>query len=78
MPRYFFHVRDSAEIIDDEGVKLADPDEARAIAVINAGEALRDLGPQFWMSPDWRTWVTDESGVTVCTLSFRPESPERT
>jgi hypothetical protein len=37
--------RDSAEFIDDEGVELAGPDEARALAVINAGEALRDLSP---------------------------------
>jgi hypothetical protein len=45
MPRYFVHVRDSAEFVDDKGVELAGHDEARAIAVINAGEALRDLAP---------------------------------
>jgi hypothetical protein len=78
MPRYFFHVRDSAEIIDDVGVELAGPAEARAVAVINSGEAFRDLGLKFWASPEWLTWVTDERGATVCALSFSAESPEVT
>jgi hypothetical protein len=69
--------RDSAEFIDDEGFELAGPDEARALAVINAGEALRDLGPKFWTAPEWRMWVTDESGATVCALSFSARPPRR-
>ena len=45
-------------------------DQARAAAVRAAGEALRDLGGKFWRSPEWRIWVTDESGATLCTLTF--------
>jgi hypothetical protein len=52
MPRYFFHVRDSAELIDNEGVELAGPDEARSMFVTSAGEALRDHGPKFRTAPE--------------------------
>lgn len=70
MPRYFFHVRDSGEFIDDVGIELAGPDEARAEAVRAAGEMLRDLGGRFWDGSEWRMWVTDEIGGTLCTLRF--------
>ena len=71
MPRYFFHVRDSAEFIDDGGVELGGLDAVRAQAVIAAGEAIKDLGDKFWRSEEWHMWVTDETGETVCTLSVR-------
>jgi hypothetical protein len=70
MPRYFFHVRDSSEHIDEDGVELPSLDEARSQAVVAAGEALRDLDGKFWNGEDWRMWVNDETGATVCTLRF--------
>jgi hypothetical protein len=70
VPRYFLHVRDSAEIIDDVGIELAGLSEARAMALAAAGEAVGELGPKFWTNPEWRMWVTDNTGATVCTLSF--------
>jgi len=70
MARYFFHVRDSAEILDRDGVECPGIEEARAVAVKAAADALRDLGAKFWNAPEWRMWVTDESGATVCSLSF--------
>ena len=73
MPRYFFHVHDSEEMIDDVGTECADQDDARAQAVTAAGEALKDAGGKFWNSGDWRTWVTDESGAIVCALRFSAE-----
>ena len=54
MPAYFFHVRDSAEIIDRDGVDCAGIEEARAVAVKAAAEALRDLGGKFWNAPECR------------------------
>jgi hypothetical protein len=70
MPRYFFHVHDSVDIIDDEGSDFTDPDAARAEAVVAAGEMLRDVGGRFWKRPEWRLWVTDETGHTICALRF--------
>jgi hypothetical protein len=70
MARFFFHVRDSVEIIDRDGIDCAGSGEARAMAVKAAADALRDLREEFWNSPEWRMWVTDESGETVCSLRF--------
>ena len=70
MPRFYFHVRDGRDFIDDEGHELPSLDEAREQAVVAAGEAIRDLGKRFWAGEEWQMQVTDESGATVCSLSF--------
>ena len=54
MPRYFFHVIDGKEIIDNEGTVLAGVDEARAEAIVVSGEMLRDLGGKFWGNGQWQ------------------------
>ncbi len=73
MPRYFFHLKDGTTHTDEGGVELSGPDEAREAAVVNSGEVLRDLGAKFWTSDEWRLWVTDESGATLCSLRFTSE-----
>lgn len=73
MPRYFFHVQDSVKSLDTEGTELADDDGARAQAIVASGEMLKDLGARFWDGAEWRMWVSDESGRTVCALRFAPE-----
>ena len=70
MPRYFFHVIDGKEIIDNEGTLLAGVDEARAEAIVVSGEMLRDLGGKFWGNGQWQIRVTDEAGAKVCALTF--------
>ena len=50
MPRYFFHVHDGKDIPDHDGVELSGPEEARSQAVSATGEALKDLGGEFWAS----------------------------
>ncbi len=47
MPRYFFHLKDGSEHLDQDGTELSGPDEARTQAVINSGEVLRDYGAKF-------------------------------
>jgi hypothetical protein len=75
MPRYFFNVRDGLDISDHDGTVLPGIKEARAAAITAAGEAIQDLGPQFWESHhEWQMHVTDESGATVCKLNFSAES----
>lgn len=74
MQRYFFHYRDDDEVIDHVGVELPGITEARTMAVISAAEAIGDLGERFWREAEWSTWVTDESGATVCTLKFSGQS----
>ena len=73
MGRFFFHVQDSSKTLDDIGTEFPDLAEARAEAVRTSGEMLRDFGEQFWKSAEWRMWVTDETGRTVCALRFSAE-----
>jgi hypothetical protein len=73
MPRYFFHVRDSVEMLDHEGTEFPDPAEASNEAVVTVGEMLRDLDGKFWNSPEWRLWVTDEAGDEICSLRIFAE-----
>ncbi len=73
MPRYFFHVKDSSEYIDSDGVELAGPEQAHVQAVVAAAEALKDLDGKFWDGQDWRMWVTDETGETLFALRFVAE-----
>lgn len=73
MPRYFFNFQDGHEVLDHDGVELRDVAEARAQAVVVSGEALKDHGAQFWTGEEWRMWVTDEAGATVCALRFTAE-----
>jgi hypothetical protein len=70
MPRYFFHIIDGEEIIDNEGTVLADLDEARAEAIVVSGEMLKDLGGKFWGNGQWQIRVVDEAGDKVCALTF--------
>lgn len=59
MPRYFFHLRNSLDAEDREGVELADEAAARAYAV----ESARDLAAadvrQGWLDLDHAIEVAD-------------------
>ena len=70
MPRYFFHVINGTEMIDDEGTELADLSAARSEAIVVSGEMLKDLGGKFWHNGEWQIRVTDEAGHKVCALTF--------
>jgi hypothetical protein len=70
MTRFFFNVHDGVEIIDEEGMELPGPDDARAQALTTAGEMLRDKGREFWTGSKWTMQVKDDSGHTVCVLEF--------
>ena len=43
-------------------------DQVRGAAVTAAGEAIKELGAEFFQHEGWRFWVTDEAGKTVCSL----------
>jgi hypothetical protein len=73
MPRYFFHIHDGEESMDEDGTALSDDDAARSHAIVMAGQMLRDAGLKFWDGNEWRLWVTDESGDVVCSLKFTAE-----
>jgi len=77
MPRYFFHVIDGKDFIDEDGTELAGIDEARTQAIIMAGEILKEVGPTLWHGAKWHMDVLDEAGVTVVRLNFSAETADR-
>jgi hypothetical protein len=74
LPRYFFHIRDGVDQPDLEGTELSGPDEAREMAVVATGEALKDLNGHFWEGDgEWRMTVTDWRSTVVCVLNVSGE-----
>ena len=65
MPRYFFNVKDGVDILDNEGVELADLYAARLQAVRFSGELLKDHPDVFWIQHEWRIEVTDETKLIL-------------
>jgi hypothetical protein len=74
MPRYFFHVRDGADIPDETGTEMSDDDAARAEAVVLAGSLLKDLGGQFWTGTDRFMHGVRDDGEQICELEFFAEA----
>ena len=65
MPRYFFHVIDGKEFLDEEGTELAGLDEARAEAIVVSGEMMRDVGGRFWATANGKS-ASPTKPVTRC------------
>ena len=78
MPRYFFHIHDSASLIDQEGTELPDLRSARDQAIETAGAILRENPDSLWAGTPWCMEVEDEEGRILFTLDFalRQAKPE--
>ena len=72
MPRYFFHIRDNIDFLDNDGTVLPDAAAARAQAVATAGAMLSEKGETFWAEggTEWNMIVVDETKQVVCELRF--------
>ena len=71
MPRYFFHIKDEATILDQEGIELADLKAVRNEAIQTARQSMseRILDGH---APNGRTFiVTDEQGQVVLNFPFK-------
>ena len=74
MPRYYFHVHDGKDILDQIGTELPNDEAAESAAIVSAGEMLKDLDGDFWKESSWRMEVLDESGALVCQLKMSATS----
>jgi hypothetical protein len=70
MPRFYFHVKDGADIRDEVGTELPSIDAARNQAVASSSEMIWDLGRKFRLAEVWQMIVTDENGRELFELSF--------
>ena len=73
MPRFYFHVRNGAQLshTDEVGEELADANAAWKLAISYAGEILRDLDGKLKPEADWRLEVISENGHPVCSVFVR-------
>ena len=69
MPHYVFTVQDSAPAPDTVEIQLDGPQRARALAMAEAGEMLRDHADRSWPATDWWVQVTDEQGAPLCRIT---------
>ena len=78
--RYFFHVQDGKEMLDQNGVELLDMNAVKKEASQATTELLGGLrGPHFWSGEPWKLWVTDQAngaGKTLLTLVFSSKLSE--
>jgi hypothetical protein len=72
--RYFFHVKDGKEMLDQQGIEFDSLDEVKNEAVQSSTELLKGRdGEHFWSGEPWLLWVTDQpngGGNRVLTLTF--------
>jgi len=75
--RYFIHVKDGKELLDQEGVELPNLNAAKEEALKASTELLGGINADdFWNGEPWKLWVTDQpggSGHTLPTLTFTAE-----
>jgi hypothetical protein len=76
MPRYFFHLRNNHQRLEDtEGSELADPEAAHHEAMDSAIDLICDRLKGGWFQNGQKIFggsieVTDESGVSLLTFPF--------
>jgi len=75
MPRYFFHSFNASEIVDDEGVEVADDETAKREAILLLAGHLHDDKGEFWGTRPWSLRVRDETGRVVAVYTVGAECP---
>jgi hypothetical protein len=66
---------DTRATLDHEGVELTGAADARAQAILTAGEILTLEGDRFWTGNTWGIRVVDDGGGTIFTLSLSADDP---
>ena len=70
MPRFFFHLYDDMDVIDEEGVELPDAEAARAKAEANARHMACAEVLDGHLNLNHRIEVADERGEVFLTVPF--------
>jgi len=76
MPRYFFHIRNNHQRLEDtEGTELADQEAAHQEAISSAIDLICDRLKDGWFQSGREIFassieVTDESGASLSTFPF--------
>ena len=71
MPRYFFHVHDDIEALDEEGLELPDAEAALNGARDAARQLAAEQVTQGKLHLDHRIEVANDAGEVIATIAFR-------
>lgn len=72
MPRYFFNIRNDADVDDPEGAELPDEAAAREMALDSARDlACAHIHEHGGVNLDHRIDVADEGGTLLFSVTFR-------
>jgi len=71
MPRYYFHLHDDGEALDEEGREFADTDAARAEAIRSVRDLMAEDVKQGKLTLSHWIGVHDQSGHRVFSVRFR-------
>jgi hypothetical protein len=71
MPRFYFHVHDDIEALDEEGLELPHAKAAIDGAVHAARELAAEEVRHGELHLDHRVEVVDENGAVISTITFR-------
>ena len=70
MPRFFFHVHDDIDTVDEDGLELADIGAAQTTAVRAARALACEQVMAGHLHLDHRIDVADEGGALIATVTF--------
>lgn len=70
MPVFYFHIHDGLDVIDEEGIDMADAAAARAAALAGARGIMSEEVKTGHLDLRHSIDVEDEDGGTVLTLPF--------
>ncbi|WP_208642313.1 DUF6894 family protein [Methylobacterium terrae] len=70
MPRFYFHVFDSAAVLDPEGAELPNWQDAQSHAIRYMGEILQSNAKLIDWHDDFHMDVTDKTGLLLFRLDF--------
>ena len=72
MPRYFFHLHDDLDVVDEDGSELPDPSAARAKAVREARLLMCELlNREGRIALHHRIDIEDDQGAVLASVPFR-------
>ena len=70
MPRYFFHLYDDLDVLDEEGLELADLAAAEGAGLQNARDMAAESVKNGHLTLHHRVEIADEQGKVLKTISF--------
>jgi hypothetical protein len=70
MPRFYFHIEDGSEVIDDLGRELSSVAAAKCEALRYASRLICDDAQRFWDVGEFQMTVANEKGLTLFSLAL--------